>query len=142
MDCETTVTNKFRKRLGFKQYDVIFTKEQSVITKIMSLFEGENMQTQYKILSYKIDLYLDEYKLAIEIDENEQSNRNIGNVKHLFRNELDKACFSHDAAYTDSKNSAKTTISGKVLRDKAYENAINRNLWISKSISKYGLLDF
>ena len=127
MDCETTVTNKFRKRLGFKQYDVIFTKEQSVITKIMSLFEGENMQTQYKILSYKIDLYLDEYKLAIEIDENEQSNRNIGNVKHLFRNELDKACFSHDAAYTDSKNSAKTTISGKVLRDKAYENAINRN---------------
>ena len=127
MDCETTVTNKFRKRLGFKQYDVIFTKEQSVITKIMSLFEGENMQTQYKILSYKIDLYLDEYKLAIEIDENEQSNRNIGNVKHLFRNELDKACFSHGAAYTDSKNSAKTTISGKVLRDKAYENAINRN---------------
>ena len=127
MDCETTVTNKFRKRLGFKQYDVIFTKEQSVITKIMSLFEGENMQTQYKILSYKIDLYLDEYKLAIEIDENEQSNRNIGNVKHLFRNELDKACFSHDAAYTDSKNSAKTTISDKVLRDKAYEIAINRN---------------
>ena len=127
MDCETTVTNKFRKRLGFKQYDVILTKEQSVITKIMSLFEGENMQTQYKILSYKIDLYLDEYKLAIEIDENEQSNRNIGNVKHLFRNELDKACFSHDAAYTDSKNSAKTTISDKVLRDKAYEIAINRN---------------
>ena len=82
MDCETTVTNKFRKRLGFKQYDVILTKEKSVITKIMSSFEGENMQTQYKILSYKIDLYLDEYKLAIEIDENEQSNRNIGNVKH------------------------------------------------------------
>ena len=127
MDCETTVTNKFRKRLGFKQYDVILTKEQSVITKIMSSFEGENMQTQYKILSYKIDLYLDEYRLAIEIDENEQSNRNIGNVKHWFRNELDKACFSHDAAYTDSKNSAKATISDKVLREKAYEIAINRN---------------
>ena len=127
MDCETTVTNKFRKRLGFKQYDVILTKEQSVITKIMSSFEGENMQTQYKILSYKIDLYLDEYKLAIEIDENEQSNRNIGNVKHWFRNELDKACFSHDAAYTDSKNSAKATISDKVLREKACEIAINRN---------------
>ena len=28
MDCRTTTTHKFRKRLGFKQYDIIFTKEQ------------------------------------------------------------------------------------------------------------------
>ena len=46
MDCRATSTHKFRTRLGFKQYDVILTKEQSVLTKIISSFEGENMQTQ------------------------------------------------------------------------------------------------
>ena len=70
MDCRATSAHKFRRRLGFKQYDVILTKEQSVLTKIMSSFEGENMQTQYNVLSYRIDLYFHDYKLAIEIDKN------------------------------------------------------------------------
>ena len=44
MDCRTTFkTRKFRTRLGFKQYDGILTKEQLVLTNIMSLFEGENV---------------------------------------------------------------------------------------------------
>ena len=42
----------------------------------MSSFEGENMQPQYNVLSYKIDLYFHEYKLGIEIDENGHSDRN------------------------------------------------------------------
>ena len=33
------------------------------------------MQTQYTVLSYRIDLYFHDYKLAIEIDENGHSNR-------------------------------------------------------------------
>ena len=37
--------------------------------------------------------------------------RATGNLKHLHRNELDKACFAHDAAYSDSKDLAKRTIS-------------------------------
>ena len=72
MDCRTTSAHKFRTRLGFKQYDVILTKEQSVLTKVMSLFEGENIQTKY-VLSYRIELYFHEYKRAIETDENEHS---------------------------------------------------------------------
>ena len=32
--------------------------------------------------------------------------REIGNLKHLYRNELGKACFAHDAAYSDSKDLA------------------------------------
>ena len=55
MDCRTTAAYKFRRRLGFKQYDVILTIEQSVLTEITSLFEGENMQTQYRLLVYRID---------------------------------------------------------------------------------------
>ena len=57
MDCRTTSAHKFRARLGFKQYDVVLAKKQSVIAQIMSSFEGENMQTQYKVESYRIDLY-------------------------------------------------------------------------------------
>ena len=36
MDCITTMSCKFRSRLGFKQYHTILTKEQSVLTKTMS----------------------------------------------------------------------------------------------------------
>ena len=35
------------------------------------------MQTQYSVLSYKIDLYFHDYKLAIEVDEKGQKDRNI-----------------------------------------------------------------
>ena len=77
MDCRTVSAHKFRTRLGFKQYDVILTKEQSVLTRIMSSFEGKDMQTQYNVLGYRIDLYFHDYKLAIETDENGHSNRNI-----------------------------------------------------------------
>ena len=43
----------------------------------MSLFEGENMQTQYNVLGYKVYLYFHDYKLAIELDENWNRDRNI-----------------------------------------------------------------
>ena len=67
MDGRITLAHKFIARLGFRQYDVILTKEQSVLTKIMSPFEGENMQLQYNILSSRIALYLHDYKLAIKL---------------------------------------------------------------------------
>ena len=35
------------------------------------------MQTQFNVLGYRIDLYFHDYKLAIEIDENGHSDRNI-----------------------------------------------------------------
>ena len=44
----------------------------------------------------------------------------------MYRNELDKACFAHNAAYSDSKDLAKRTISDKILKDRAYEIARNR----------------
>ena len=34
---------------------------------ILNVFK--NMQLQYSVLGYKIDLYFHEYKLAIEVDE-------------------------------------------------------------------------
>ena len=34
-----------------------------------------------------------------------------GNLKHLYKNKLGKACFAHNALYSDSKDLAKRTIS-------------------------------
>ena len=44
-----------------------------------------------------------------------QKFREAGNLKDLYKNELDKGCFAHDAAYSDSKDLPKRTISGKIL---------------------------
>ena len=49
-----------------------------------------------------------------------------GNLKYLYRKELYKACFAHNAAYSDSKDLAKRTIPNKILKDRAYEIAKNR----------------
>ena len=56
-------------------------KEQQVLTKIRTLFEGENMQTQYSMLGYRIDLYFYDYKLALEIDKNDHDDRDLEYVK-------------------------------------------------------------
>ena len=40
-------------------------------------------------------------------------------------NELDKACFPHDAAYSDSKDLTKRTIADKILKNKAFDIAKN-----------------
>ena len=52
-----------------------------------------------------------------------QKFRETDKLKHLCRNELDKACFAHDAAYSDSKDLAKRTISDKILKDSTDEIA-------------------
>ena len=55
-----------------------------------------------------------------------QKFRETGNIKHLHRDELDKACFVHDTACSDSKDFTKRIISDKILKDRAYEIAKNR----------------
>ena len=45
---------------------------------------------------------------------------------NIFKNELDKDCFSHDAAHSDSKDIAKRAISDNILREKDYEISRNR----------------
>ena len=79
MDCRTDKSCSLKKNLGFKLHDVINTKEQTIINSIKDAFEGENIQTQYSVLGYRIDLYFHEYKLAIEVDELGHTDRNINN---------------------------------------------------------------
>ena len=54
-----------------------------------------------------------------------QKFRETSNLKHLCRNELGKACFAHDPAYSDGKDLTKRTISDRILKDRAYEIARN-----------------
>ena len=48
-----------------------------------------------------------------------------GDMRYIYRNELDKACFQHDSAYADHKDLINRTEADKVLRDKAYDIASN-----------------
>ena len=65
MDCRTDKSCNLKRNLGFTLHDVINTKEQTVINSIKDAFEGEDMQTQYTVIGYRIDLYFHEYNLAI-----------------------------------------------------------------------------
>ena len=77
MDCRTGESRNLKRNLEFRLHDVIDTKEQAVLKSIKDAFEGEDMQTQYSVLSYRIDLYFHKYKLAIEVDELGHNDRNI-----------------------------------------------------------------
>ena len=69
MDCRTDESCNLKRNLGFRLHDVINTKEQTVLKSIKDAFEGEDMQTQYSVLGYRIDIYFHKHKLAIEVDE-------------------------------------------------------------------------
>ena len=57
MDCRTEESCNLKRNLGFRLHDVINTKEQTVLKSVKDPFEGKDMQTQYSVLGYRIDLY-------------------------------------------------------------------------------------
>ena len=46
-------------------------------------------------------------------EERIQKFKETGDTNYIYMNELDKACFTHDAAYSDSKDLTKRTIADK-----------------------------
>ena len=54
-----------------------------------------------------------------------QNIKETGDTSHIYKNELDKACFQHDMRYGDFKDLKRRTASDKVLRDKAFNIAKN-----------------
>ena len=67
MNCRTDESYNLKRNLGFTVHDVINTKEQTVINSIKDGFEGEDMQTQYSVLSYRIDCYFHKYNLQLKL---------------------------------------------------------------------------
>ena len=52
-----------------------------------------------------------------------QKFKETGDTNYIYKNELDKACFVHDAAYSDSKDLTKRTVADKFLKNKAFDIA-------------------
>ena len=50
-----------------------------MLKSIKNAFEGEDMQTQHTVIGYNIALYFQKHKLAIEVDELGQVDRNLNN---------------------------------------------------------------
>ena len=61
----------------------------------------------------------------IKNKERIQKFKETGDMSHIYKNELDKACFQHDMAYEDFKNLKRRTFCEKVLRGKAFNIAKN-----------------
>ena len=87
MDCKTDQLCSLKRNLGFNLYDVNNTEEQTVLRSIKDAFEGGDMQTQYIVIGYRIDLYFHKHKLAIQVDELGHSNRNLNN-DNLLRDKI------------------------------------------------------
>ena len=53
-----------------------------------------------------------------------QKFKETGDTNYIYKkNELDKACFAHDAAYSDSKDLIKRTVADKILKNKTFDIA-------------------
>ena len=52
-----------------------------------------------------------------------QKFKETGDTNYFYKNELDKACFAHDAAFSDSKDLTKRTAADKILRNRAFNIA-------------------
>ena len=52
-----------------------------------------------------------------------QKFKETGDTNYIYKNELDKACFAHDAAYSDSKDLTKRTAADKIFKNRAFNIA-------------------
>ena len=52
-----------------------------------------------------------------------QKFKETGDTNYIYKNELDKTCFVHDAIYSDSKDLTKRTVADKILKNKAFDIA-------------------
>ena len=55
--------------------------------------------------------------------QNIQKFKETGDTNYIYKNELDKACFAHDAAYSNKKDLTKRTVAVKILKNRAFNIA-------------------
>ena len=57
-------------------------------------------------------------------------------TNYICKNELDKACSAHDAAYSDSKDLTKRTVADKILRNRAFNIAKDKKYdWYQRGLA-------
>ena len=67
---------EFKKTLGLDP-DAVICDEQDVIKILNDTFEGETIIIQYSIKNKRLDVYMPEYKIGIEVDEYNHEYRNF-----------------------------------------------------------------
>ena len=71
-----------------------------------------------------------------------QKLKKVGHFNYIYKDELDQAYFAQNAAYAASKDLAKSTVLGKILKDWAYEIALNSKFnrhqrWLQSMMYKF-----
>ena len=62
--------------------------------------------------------------------------KETGDTNYTYKNELDKACFAHDAAYSDSKDLTKRTAADKILRNRVFNIAKDKKYdWYQRGLA-------
>ena len=69
--------------MGFKEDNIYLNNEDSVENIIKTVFSKEIISIQHLVLSYEIDIYFPEHRIAVEIDELGHTNRD--NNKEITR---------------------------------------------------------
>ena len=67
IDCRTDQSCSLKRNLGFNLHNVINTKKQTALRSIKDAFEGEDMQNQYAVISYWIDLYFHKHTFQLKL---------------------------------------------------------------------------
>ena len=67
--------------------------------------------------------------------KNKERIQKFKDTSHIYKNELDKACFQHDMAYGDFKDLPKRTAADKVLRDKAFKIASDQKYGYQRGLA-------
>ena len=62
------------------------------------------------------------------LKEKKQKFKETGDLRYIYQNELDIACFQHDMVYADFRDLPKRAASDKFLRDKAFNIVQNPKL--------------
>ena len=109
-------------------------KSNSFVKCIILIYKMNNTINKFLLAGDKFmpEMHLRQpgftYSACVPFTKHKERNKKFeqtGDTQYIYRNELDKACFQHDAAYADNKDLLNRTQADKILRYKAYGIANN-----------------
>ena len=91
----------------------------------MNEIVNENLMTGDKLMS-KLHLRQPGFTYSAcgsftRYSENIKKLKKTGHTSYIYKNQLDKPCFAHDASYTNSKDIHKRNVSDQVFKHRSYK---------------------
>ena len=111
--------------------DILFQSSTSSLSAI-SLYKMNSIINKFLLARDKFmpEMYLRQpqftysaYGPLTKHKQRIQKFKETGDTNYIYKNELDKACFAHDVAYSDSKDLTKRTVTDNIVRNKAFNIA-------------------